>query len=466
MKTLATLRRLRRRIPQHRRYTQPAGSPDALNAIVHTPKHAQPATPTGPLHAWTVSLKSNLSCTQTPTTCGSPVLQQYTAPGDSTVWRLLQQAGARLVGASNMDEFGMGAHTRDSVHGRTRNPWDAQRSAGGSSGGAAAAVARGVCRVAVGSDTGGSVRLPAAWCGVVGYKPSYGLISRAGLVAYGSSLDTVGLLARTPCDVRSVLSILAHPDTRDMTCMPADLRQRIARLCGERNARRGARGLRVGVAQETWVHELSPASLRAWRRACSALREMGCSVERVTLPHVRDALPAYYTVALAEAASNLARFDGVRYGEGRGVLGKEAARRVLLGGYVALAEASQGFLRPAQRVRRLVQRDFDRVFALPNALLHGGGWDSGEDGVDLLLLPTAVGAAPEVGRELAAEMACRAAGYVDDVMTVPANLAGIPAVSVPFGSDRGMPLGLQLMAQYGDDDLLLDMAERLANAAD
>ncbi|KAJ2784949.1 Trimeric GatFAB AmidoTransferase(AdT) complex subunit [Coemansia interrupta] len=460
---------------RRRSYHHPCA--DTLNALVGAP--AAPARPTpGELSGWTIGLKSNIASTLLRTTCGSQALQTYTSPGDSTAWRLLQQAGAVLAGATNMDEFGMGSHTRDSMHGRTANPWDAERSAGGSSGGGAAAVARGLCRVAVGSDTGGSVRLPAAWCGVVGFKPSYGRVSRAGLVAYGSSLDTVGLLARTTADVRQAFAVLAHPDARDMTCMTAHTRHRISHLCHTTRQDRpnptGALPLahvRVGVPAECWVHELSDACTAAWRQACHVLQALGCSVERVSLGHLQSALPAYYTVALAEAASNMARFDGVRYGEpsGMGVragraalLGAEVQRRVLLGTYVMGVEARRRFLGPAQRIRRLVQRDMDGVFALPNAMRPGGG--PGGRGVDVLLMPTAVGAAPLVSEETAEEGRCRAAGYVTDVMTVPANLAGIPAVSVPFGSDRGLPLGMQLMAQYGDDHLLLDVAEHLEAA--
>ncbi|KAJ1722705.1 Trimeric GatFAB AmidoTransferase(AdT) complex subunit [Coemansia erecta] len=467
-----------------RHYHQP--TPAMLNALVGPPPTPEAAAPpAGALTGWTIGLKSNIASTRLPTTCGSRALQAYSSPTDSTVWRRLHLAGATLVGATNMDEFGMGSHTRDSLHGRTMNPWDAGRSAGGSSGGAAAAVARGVCRVALGSDTGGSVRLPAAWCGVVGFKPSYGQLSRRGLVAYGSSLDAVGLLARTAADIRTAYLHLAHPDTHDMTCMTAETRLRIAHLRQRlREQRQGPTEpllplahVRVGVPAECWVHELSSGCLMAWRQACAALRALGCTVERVSLGHLDAALPAYYTVALAEAASNMARFDGARYGthamEGlRGarsrLLGAEVQRRVLLGSYVMGHQARQSFLAPAQRIRRLVQRDFDRVFALPNALHAGAAGraveEEGEGRVDVLLMPTAVGSAPLVSEEAAEEGRCRAAGYVTDVMTVPANLAGIPAVSVPCGSDRGLPLGMQLMAQYGDDHRLLDVAEHLQKA--
>ncbi|KAJ1819514.1 Trimeric GatFAB AmidoTransferase(AdT) complex subunit [Coemansia sp. RSA 2599] len=411
-----------------------------------------------------------------------------------------------------MDEFGMGSKNTYSIYGPARNPHTPQptdgssdegydHSPGGSSGGSAAAVASGMCRAALGSDTGGSVRLPAAWCGVVGFKPSYGRISRYGLVPYGSSLDTVGILACSVQDVQEVFQAVSRPDNLDMTCMTESLRGRIsavsqsrswiARLLGQKdsdmqtvNTEKPLAGIRIGIPKECWVKELSEPALDAWKQGARRLSDLGCEIVAVSLPHLPNSLPAYYTLALAEASSNLARYDGVRYGlrsspdprdpktvnaslkysntRSQG-LGAEVQRRILLGTYVMSEAACRHFYLPSQKIRRLVQQDFDTVFALPNALHLGPGKPmelaaAGRPaGVDALLFPTATDTAPL----LEEREENTAASYVNDVMTVPANLAGIPAISVPAGHKDGMPIGLQLAAQYGDDDLLLQIARYL-----
>ncbi|KAJ2005487.1 Trimeric GatFAB AmidoTransferase(AdT) complex subunit [Coemansia thaxteri] len=447
------------------------------------------------------------------TSCASLALENYTSPFQATVVDVLERAGAVAVGKTNMDEFGMGSKTTFSIYGAARNPHTPCQitkcadpaeldfcSPGGSSGGSAAAVAAGMCRAALGSDTGGSVRLPAAWCGVIGFKPTYGRISRHGLVSYGSSLDTVGIIARSVSDVQSVFSVAAVPDLRDMTCMTSFLRARIKELTGSRSwtaqvqAPTGSdgttplAGIRIGIPEELWVSELSASALESWKAGASRLAALGCDVVPVSLPHIPSTLPVYYTLALAEASSNLARYDGIRYGrrssnppdtrdlrnasqkyantrsEG---LGAEVQRRILLGTYVMSSAASSDYFAPSQKIRRLIQQEFDAVFALPNALhctpatsalapaatvdLHGRR----PLGVDVLLFPTTTDVAPRLNGH---ESDNQAASYVNDVMTVPANLAGIPAISVPAGNVHGMPLGLQLAAQYGDDELLLLVA--------
>ncbi|ORX70191.1 amidase signature enzyme [Linderina pennispora] len=388
-----------------------------------------------------------------------------------------------------MDEFGMGSKTIFSIHGPTVNPAAASddpgpRAAGGSSGGSAAAVAAGQCRIALGSDTGGSVRLPAAWCGVVGFKPTYGRISRHGLVAYGSSLDTVGVLGRTVDDVRAAFQAVSVSDARDMTCMTQQVRSRIDRLVAQArppasSVNKPLSGICIGIPAEYWVDELSDTTVDAWRSGADRLASLGADIVSVSLPHTKSALPVYYTIALAEASSNLARYDGIRYGrrsseqppneatnasqkyantrsEG---FGDEVQRRILLGTYVMTSAACQQFYAPAQKLRRLIQQDFDAAFALPNAM-HSGNRSRGE-GVDALLFPTAIGPAPKLD---GSSEESRVEAYVNDVMTVPASLAGIPAVSVPAGvSKNGLPVGLQLVAQYGDDEFLLETASRLCS---
>ncbi|KAJ2517512.1 Trimeric GatFAB AmidoTransferase(AdT) complex subunit [Coemansia sp. RSA 2049] len=415
-----------------------------------------------------------------------------------------------------MDEFGMGSKNEHSIYGPARNPskpavgeddnskdeQNRYRSPGGSSGGSAAAVASGMCRVALGSDTGGSVRLPAAWCGVVGFKPTYGRVSRHGLVSYGSSLDTIGVLAKSVGDVFTTFSTISGPDPRDMTCMSMLLRKQIGGVIKSREWTRQVgqkgdcsqvlepfqkplTGVRVGIPKEFWVDELSHSALESWKAGAQLLANLGCEVVQVSLPHIPNSLPAYYTLAFAEASSNLARYDGIRYGtrssqrpettgsnnasykytctrsEGFGV---EVQRRILLGTYVMTASASEKYHVLAQKIRRLVQKDFDSVFSLPNALaLHSIKVSDAmlvnrPVGVDALLFPTTTDSAPF----LDAKDPNPITGYVNDVMTVSANLAGIPAISVPFGSDSAsMPIGLQLAAQYGDDDLLLAIASYL-----
>ncbi|KAJ2709511.1 Trimeric GatFAB AmidoTransferase(AdT) complex subunit [Coemansia spiralis] len=477
----------------------------ALNAVCSVRTHEDvdaAGSGGGPLQGWPVAVKANIATAWAATSCASRALEDYTSPFAATAVEALERAGAVVVGKTNMDEFGMGSKNTFGIYGPAHNPHRAMgggsHSPGGSSGGSAAAVAAGLCRAALGSDTGGSVRLPAAWCGVVGFKPTYGRVSRHGLVSYGSSLDAVGVLARTVDDARALYCAMAIPDARDMTCMTQALRRRIDALAGRRpwlgEEAGGARplaGIRIGVPREAWVDELSGPALDAWRSGAARLAALGCEVVAVSLPHTMHSLPAYYTLALAEASSNLARFDGIRFGtrssshatppppstarpgnaslkyadtRGEG-LGAEVQRRILLGTYVMTEAACRHFYGPSQRIRRLVQQDFDAVFALPNALripetplapqqLSGGR----PAGVDAILLPTATDTAPlqgDVGEDDVA------ASYVNDVMTVSANLAGIPAISVPAERAAGMPLGLQLATQYGDDELLLRIARHL-----
>ncbi|KAJ2501284.1 Trimeric GatFAB AmidoTransferase(AdT) complex subunit [Coemansia sp. RSA 1972] len=460
---------------------------NAHNARLNALAHIHPLDPTkesnGPLSGWSFAVKSNIA-SRLPTTCASHMLSSYTSPFTATAVTKLEQAGAHMIGTTNMDEFGMGSLNQSSVHGPAHNPCvehGAMHSPGGSSGGSAAAVAARMCRVALGSDTGGSVRLPASWCGVVGFKPSYGRVSRYGLVSYASSLDSVGILARSTHDIRDAFNVISAPDPHDMTCMSKSLRSRIDKLCASREwisqntpASEPLKGVRIGVPSEFWVHELSPAAVDAWKHGAAKLESLGCSIIPVSLPHTPHTLPAYYTLALAEASSNLARFDGIRFGarhlptqstraslkyaQTRSMgFGDEVKRRILLGTFVMSERAYKNYYLPSQRIRRLVQREFNRIFALPNALCTTNTKADARntDKVDAILFPTATDTAPVQGTENGLS------AYVNDVMTVSANMAGIPAISVPFGLCEGMPLGLQLAAQYGDDDLVLRIARYL-----
>ncbi|KAJ2125322.1 Trimeric GatFAB AmidoTransferase(AdT) complex subunit [Coemansia sp. RSA 720] len=460
-----------------------------LNALphIHPPSSIQEAN--GPLSGWSFAAKSNIAAPPLPTTCGSHTLASYTSPFVATAVSMLEQAGARMIGTSNMDEFGMGSLSQTSVHGPAHNLHPEHSSAlhspGGSSGGSAAAVAARMCRVALGSDTGGSVRLPASWCGVCGFKPSYGRVSRYGLASYASSLDSVGILARSTRDIRDTFNIVSAPDRRDMTCMSKSLRTRIHALSASREwisrdtecASEPLRGVRIGVPSEFWVTELSPSAVDAWKQGAAKLSSLGCDIIPVSLPHIPHTLPAYYTLALAEASSNLARFDGIRFGtrhmptlstranaslkyaQTRSMgFGDEVKRRILLGTFVMSARAHEHYYLPSQRIRRLVQREFNRIFALPNVLCTTNTKADARnvDKVDAILFPTATDTAPVQGTSDNPVTA-----YVNDVMTVSANMAGIPAISVPFGLHNGMPLGLQIAAQYGDDDIVLRIAHYL-----
>lgn len=405
--------------------------------------------------------------------------------------RQLRARGALIVGKTNMDEFGMGSHSTNSIHGPVRNPLSADEalSAGGSSGGSAAAIALGDADVALGTDTGGSVRLPASYTGVVGYRPTYGIISRFGVVPYANSLDTVGMLAK---ETRPILHLLADTgldqehDANDPTSQSLATRRRCSDACPSTLQENSS--LTIGIPLEYNIAELDPVIRDTWAAAASMLHSAGASVVPVSLPSTKEALCAYYVLATAEASSNLAKYDGVRYGvrdnqgdaaghtlysDTRGAgFGEEVKRRILLGTYSLSSEAIDNYFIQAQKVRRLVRQDFDRLFRLTNPLsepiqfdLSDLAEDTGlEDKrgplqVDFLLSPTAPTMAPRLSD-------VRSGGsldaYMNDVFTVPASLAGLPAVSVPvWKQDHYLPVGLQLMGQTWDDRRLLRMAERL-----
>ena len=398
------------------------------------------------------AIKDNLCTRGVPTTCGSRILAGHRPLYDATSVARLRAAGAVPVGKTNLDEFAMGSSNENSAYGPVRNPWDPSRVPGGSSGGSAAAVAAGLAPVALGSDTGGSVRQPGAFCGVYALKPTYGRVSRYGLVAYASSLDQVGMLAADPGDLALVYAAVAGPDPRDSTALPGPV------PAVEPGA--GVKGLRVATARSLLGRPgVEPAVGARTAEAADALARAGAAPSDAELPDPEAAVSAYYLVATAEASSNLARYDGVRYGirvPGRGLtdmirrtrtegFGPEVRRRILLGTFALSAGYYDAYYLRAHRARVRLKRRFAGLFA----------------GADLLLLPTAPTTAFPLGEKSADPVAM----YLADVFTVYANLTGLPALNVPFGHDAaGLPVGVQLLAPPGREDLLFRAAGVLERA--
>ena len=383
-----------------------------------------------------VAVKDNIATLTLPTTCGSRILAGYTSPYEATVVSKLRQAGAIVVSKTNCDEFAMGSSTENSAYGPTRNPVDQTRVPGGSSGGSAAAVAAGIVRIALGSETGGSVRQPASFCGVVGVKPTYGRVSRFGLVAFASSLDQVGVFGKTVDDAALGLGVIAGHDEFDATSVAHPVPDYRAA------ARESLKGFVIGWPKEYFPDTLDSRVRARCEEAAERLKASGAEVREVSLPHTSLAIPVYYIVAPAEASSNLARFDGVRYGlrlTGDGLrgmyeatrsggFGPEVTRRILLGTYVLSAGYYDAYYRKAMGIRALIRQDFERVFA---------------DGVHVLLTPTAPTTAFKIGAiSDPYEM------YMSDIFTATANLAGIPGMSVPAGEVDGLPVGVQFLASH------------------
>ncbi len=406
----------------------------------------------GPLAGVPVALKDNLCTRGVETTCSSRILAGWRPPYDATVVARLASAGAISVGKTNLDEFAMGSSTENSAFGPTRNPWDTDRIPGGSSGGSAAAVAAGIVPVALGSDTGGSIRQPAALCGVVGLKPTYGLVSRYGLVAFASSLDQIGPLSTTVEDAALVLEVIAGHDDRDSTSL-AHATPRVKEVLT-----RGVEGLRVGVIGD-FLENASPSCASTVAAAADALSGAGAKLEEIAIPELLHGLSAYYLLAPAEASSNLARYDGVRYGlrvEADDVetmnartraagFGPEVKRRIMLGTYVLSAGYYDAYYANAQRVRTLVARAFAAAY----------------ERVDLLLAPTTPSAAFALGAKVDDPLEM----YLSDLFTIPSNLAGHPAISVPFGTDAGLPVGVQVLAPALGERGLFRAAAVLEDAA-
>ena len=407
------------------------------------PQHAVAGIP--------LALKDVLATQGIRTTCGSLILEEYVPPYECTAWARLSGHGSVLMGKTNCDEFAMGSSNENSAFGAVRNPWDLERVPGGSSGGSAAAVAAGEVVWALGTDTGGSVRQPASLSGVVGLKPTYGLISRYGLIAFASSLDTVGTLTRSVRDAAVLLSAMAGKDHRDATSLDEAVPDYVAGLDG------GVAGLRVGVVAEAFGEGVEPGVRDAVRAAVDRLDALGAEVGDASLPHAEYTLSAYYLIAPSEASSNLARYDGVRYGyraeggedsvdmmsrtRGEG-FGPEVKRRIMLGTYALSAGYYEAYYGQAQKVRTLIIRDYERMF----------------DEFDLLVSPTSPTTAFPIGAKVDDPLAM----YLNDIFTIPANLAGVPAISVPCGLDGdGLPVGLQLTAPVLQEQVLLRAANAL-----
>ena len=400
-----------------------------------------------PLAGVPVALKDNLCTRGIPTTCGSRILEGYRPPYDAHVVERLREAGAVFMGKTNCDEFAMGSSTENSAYFPTRNPWDLERVPGGSSGGSAATVAALEAPLALGSDTGGSVRQPAAFCGVFGLKPTYGAVSRYGLVAFASSLDQIGPIARTARDTALLYNAICGRDERDMTSRAEAAPVPLERL------EEGVQGMRIGIPRDLIGEGVDPEILAALDRVAKALREGGADILDVTLPHARYSIATYYLIAPAEASSNLARYDGVRYGfrakngdlqsmyaatRGKG-FGREVRRRILLGTYALSAGYYDAYYLRAMKVRTLIRKDFDD--ALSRA--------------DAILLPTTPTPPFKIGEKVNDPLAM----YLNDIFSIPASLAGAPALSFPAGMTRAdLPIGLQLVGRPFDEAKLLRIA--------
>lgn len=398
-----------------------------------------------------IGIKDNL-CTQgIPTTCASKILENFVPPYESTVTQRLNEAGAVMVGKTNLDEFAMGGSTENSAFGLTANPWDLERVPGGSSGGSAAAVAAGECTVALGSDTGGSIRQPAALCGVVGMKPTYGLVSRYGLVAFASSLDQIGPFGRSVEDAAILLEAIAGHDPKDSTSLKVEVPKYTDCL---KSIDQGKRKFRIGIIKETFGEGLDPTVEQAVMAAVDQFKDLGAEIQEISCPQFRYGVPTYYIIAPSEASANLARYDGVKYGfrtekpdnlmamytrtraEG---FGPEVKRRIMIGTYALSAGYYDAYYLKAQKVRTLIKQDFEQAFGK----------------VDVLVCPTSPTTAFKAGDKTNDPLSM----YLLDLMTIPVNLAGLPGLSLPCGFDQqGLPIGLQIIGNVLREDLVLQAA--------
>ncbi|RHZ88115.1 hypothetical protein Glove_26g141 [Diversispora epigaea] len=457
-----------------------------------------------------IAYKDNFCTQDLTTTCGSNMLRNFTSPFNATVVELLQDAGSIIIGKTNMDEYGMGSANLYSAFGPVYNPHKIisdqesnidkyeKRVAGGSSGGSAAAVASGMCFAALGSDTGGSVRLPASYCGVIGFKPSYGLCSRWGLITYANSFDTVGIITRTVDDSQLIFDIISKYDEKDSTSLSPKLRAFNSLISYNsplnKNEPLDLSGLRVGVPKEYMVSELSEPIIKLWKKGISFLKSQGATIISVSCQNIKYALSTYYILAPAEASSNLARYDGIRYGhqseknlsqlinnnentellyantrdEGFGI---EVKRRIMLGTFTLTTGSYENYYLRAQKIRKLIQLDFNKIFRRQNPLQqyfqyfinqnnnnNSNNSFYKKEGVDVLITPVTISISPKISDYNNNNFLNF---YVNDIFTIPANLVGIPAISIPFGKLHNYPIGLQLMSQYGDDLTLFKVAKTL-----
>jgi aspartyl-tRNA(Asn)/glutamyl-tRNA(Gln) amidotransferase subunit A len=399
----------------------------------------------GPLAGIPIAIKDNISTKGIKTTCASKILTGYIPPYDAHVIEKLKNAGAIIIGKTNMDEFAMGSSTETSFYGPTLNPWDNTRVPGGSSGGSAAAVAGGEAPLSLGSDTGGSVRCPASFCGVVGLKPTYGVISRYGLISYANSLEQIGPFASSVRDVATLFDVIAGHDPRDSTSVQGAGNYSSA-------LENDVKGLKIGIPEEYFGEGIDRNVEKLVRDAINTLEELGATSTKVKMPHTKYALSAYYIIAMSEASSNLARFDGMRYGlrtedhdwhttfshvraDG---FGDEVKRRILLGTYALSAGYLDKYYLKALKIRTLIKQDFERAFK----------------DVDVLIAPTMPYPAFKIGEKIDDPISL----YLADVETVPINLAGVPSISIPCGSSGGLPIGMQVIGKHFDEAAILRTA--------
>jgi aspartyl-tRNA(Asn)/glutamyl-tRNA(Gln) amidotransferase subunit A len=403
-----------------------------------------------------LAVKDNMCTEGIRTTCASKILANFIPPYDATVVGKLKLAGSVICGKPNMDEFAMGSSTENSGYFITRNPWDLERIPGGSSGGSAAAVAAGECIAALGSDTGGSIRQPAACCGVVGLKPTYGRVSRYGLVAFASSLDQIGPITKDVTDAAILMNVIAGHDPRDSTSANIAVPDFSAAL------KKDVKGMKIGIPREYFIEGMDPDVDKAVRDAVKTLEGLGAAIKEVTLPHTAYAVATYYILATSEASSNLARYDGVKYGvraEGAKDLldmylksrsqgfGPEVKRRIMLGTYALSAGYYDAYYKKGQQVRTLIKRDFDEAFK----------------SVDVIATPTAPTAAFKIGEKSSDPLQM----YLSDIFTISVNLAGIPGISIPCGfTKNNLPIGLQLLGRHFDEESVLHASFAYEQATD
>lgn len=437
---------------------------DVWNSVITNNIHHPRSTTTNDvLTGTTFMAKDNFTSKDDTTTCASKILSNHKSLFDSTAVALLKLAGLELNGKTNLDEFGMGASNTNSYFGDVINPlYEGEaRIVGGSSGGSGAAIAANLADFALGTDTGGSVRLPASYCGVIGFKPTYGRISRWGVVPYAQTLDTVGVLANNIDMVEKVYNVLNVEDKKDPTCLPQEVRDCLRTEKKDK--------LRIGIPKEFVLRGLSNETREMWIQTVEELQAQGHTILSVSVPTMKKSLLAYYTLIAAEVASNLSRYDGVRYGQDNSTaptfleqiaenrsdgFGVEARRRIILGNYTLSSDSGNHYLTATELRQQLVE-DFNNVFNVPHLLLNSKG-DVRENACDVLVVPTAMGSAPTIEEYKTKSEENFLNGYINDVLTIAASLAGTPAISIPRGG-----LGIQIIGQYADDQKVLDLARTL-----